>query len=214
MIITNRPRNSGQGFNIVKNKRAKLPINFDLNSLNLMCTYVLTENRNIKRGQYINLRNLIELLDMEKYIIDQERYKRVMFIKKALEARLVKGLNDPVAIVKYTNGGLMDSDIIDIPLRNLIVLYRNGNVLGNTCVKKIVSFRELEAFSIIDGAITDDLEIIPALINKPSEDLYNVMRISSLYGEYGMQDKFNALSEITLINHRRLMRDNNEYKPR
>ena len=114
MIITNRPRNSGQGFNIVKNKRVKLPINFDLNSLNLMCTYVLTENRNIKRGQYINLRNLIELLDMEKYIIDQERYKRVMFIKKALEARLVKGLNDPVAIVKYTNGGLIDSDIIDI----------------------------------------------------------------------------------------------------
>ena len=114
MIITNRPRNPGQGFHIVKNKRAKLPINFDLNSLNLMCTYVLTENRNIKRGQYINLRNLMELLDMEKYIIDQERYKRVMFIRKALEARLLKGLNDPVAIVKYTNGGLIDSDIIDI----------------------------------------------------------------------------------------------------
>jgi replicative DNA helicase len=114
MIITNRPKNPGQGFHIVKNKRVKLPINFDLNSLNLMCTYVLTENRNIKRGQYINLRNLIELLDMEKYINDQERYKRVLFIRKALEGRLVKGLNDPVAIVKYVNGGLLDSDIIDI----------------------------------------------------------------------------------------------------
>lgn len=114
MIITNRPKNPGQGFHVVKNKRAKLPVNFDLNSLNLMCTYVLTENRNIKRGQYINLRNLMELLDMEKYINDQERYKRVVFIKKALEGRLVKGLNDPVAIVKYVNGGLIDSDIIDI----------------------------------------------------------------------------------------------------
>ena len=114
MIITNRPKNPGQGFSIVKNKRVKLPINFDLNSLNLMCTYVLTENRNIKRGQYINLRNLMELLDMEKYINDQERYKRVLFIRKALEGRLVKGLNDPVAIVKYVNGGLLDSDIIDI----------------------------------------------------------------------------------------------------
>ena len=38
MIITNRPKNPGQGFHIVKNKRAKLPINFDLNSLNLMCS--------------------------------------------------------------------------------------------------------------------------------------------------------------------------------
>lgn len=114
MIITNRPKNPGQGFHIVKNKKAKLPVNFDLASLNLMCTYVLTENRNIKRGQYINLRNLIELLDMEKYINDQEKYKRVIFIKKALEGRLVKGLNDPVAIVKYVNGGLLETDIIDI----------------------------------------------------------------------------------------------------
>lgn len=114
MIITNRPKNPGQGFHVVKNKRAKLPINFDLASLNLMCTYVLTENRNIKRGQYINLRNLMELLDMDKYISDPERYKRVNFIKKALEGRLVKGLNDPVAIIKYTNGGLLDIDIVDI----------------------------------------------------------------------------------------------------
>lgn len=114
MIITNRPKNPGQGFNVVKNKRAKLPINFDLASLNLMCTYVLTENRNIKRGQYINLRNLIELLDMEKYINDQEKYKRVNFIKKALEGRLIYGLNDPVAIVKFTNGGLLNLDVIDV----------------------------------------------------------------------------------------------------
>lgn len=114
MIITNRPKKPGQGFNILKNKKAKLPINFDLASLNLMCTYVLSENRNIKRGQYINLRNLMELLDLDKYINDQERYKRVIFIKKALEGRLVKGLNDPVAIVKYVNGGLLDSDIIDV----------------------------------------------------------------------------------------------------
>ena len=114
MIITNRPKNPGQGFSVLKNKKVKLPINFDLNSLNLMCTYVLSDNRNIKRGQYINLRNLMELLDMDKYINDQERYKRVVFIKKGLEARLVKGLNDPRAIVKYINGGLIDSDIIDI----------------------------------------------------------------------------------------------------
>ena len=114
MIITTRPKNPGQGFSVVKNKRAKLPINFDLASLNLMCTYVLTENRNIKRGQYINLRNLMELLDMDKYINDHEKYKRVNFIKKALEGRLVKGLNDPVTIIKYTNGGLMNIDIIDM----------------------------------------------------------------------------------------------------
>ena len=63
MIITNRPRNPGQGFHVVKNKRVKLPVNFDLASLNLMCTYVLTENRNIKRGHLYIFPCLIILLD-------------------------------------------------------------------------------------------------------------------------------------------------------
>ena len=74
MIITNRPKNPGQGFHVVKNKRARLPINFDLNSLNLMCTYVLSDNRNIKRGQFINLRNLMELLDMKSRVSFRENY--------------------------------------------------------------------------------------------------------------------------------------------
>lgn len=111
--IERRQRYSGQGRTYVKTK-AKIPINFDLASLDLMCSFVLSENRNVKKGQYINLRNLIEMLDMEKYINDQEKYKRVLFIKKGLEARLLKGLINPVTIIKYINGGIMDDDIIDI----------------------------------------------------------------------------------------------------
>ena len=55
MIITNRPRNPGQGFQIVKNKRAKLPVSFDLNSLNLMCTYVLSEIEILKEDSILIL---------------------------------------------------------------------------------------------------------------------------------------------------------------
>lgn len=113
MIIEQRKKFYGHGRTTVKNKK-RLPINFDLASLDLMCSYVVSENRNIKRGQYINLRNLIEMLDMERYINDQERYKRILFIKKGIEARLVKGLTKPITIVKYINGGILDSDIIDI----------------------------------------------------------------------------------------------------
>ena len=113
MNIERRQKYSNQGRTSVFTKK-RLPINFDLSSLNLMCNYVITENRNIRRSQYINLRNLIDLLDMDKYINDQEKYKRVVFIKKALEARLVKGLTTPIAIVKYVNGGLLDDDIINV----------------------------------------------------------------------------------------------------
>lgn len=113
MNIETRKRKYGQGKTYVKYKK-KLPIVLDLSSLNLMCQYVLSENRNIKRSAYINLRNLIELLDMEKYISDQDKYRRIIFIKKAIEAKLEKGLQNPEAIVKYVNGGFIDKDIIEI----------------------------------------------------------------------------------------------------
>lgn len=112
MEITKRKKKYGQGRSSVRTKR-RLPINFDLSSLDLMCQYTVSTNRNIKRGMYINLRNLIELLDMEKYINDQERYKRVIFIRKGLEARLVKGLDKPHMIIKYINGGFISEDFVD-----------------------------------------------------------------------------------------------------
>lgn len=112
MNIESRKRKYGQGRSYTKTR--KLPIVLDLTSLNLMCQYVLSDNRNIKRGAYINLRNLIDLLDMEKYISDQDKYRRVIFIKKGLEAKLERGLTNPEAIIKYVNGGFLDDDIIDI----------------------------------------------------------------------------------------------------
>ena len=112
MIIANRNKAKGHGKTYVKNN-TKLPLNFDLASLDLLCNFVISENRNIRRLQYINLRNLIEMLDMEKYISDQERYKRILFIKKGLEARLERNLQDYMMILKYINGGIIDNDIID-----------------------------------------------------------------------------------------------------
>ena len=112
MNIESRRKKYGQGRTYTRAK--KLSIVFDLASLNLMCQYVLSENRNIKRGAYINLRNLIDILDIEKYISDQDKYRRIIFIKKAIEAKLDKGLSNPEAIVKYVNGGFLDDDIIDI----------------------------------------------------------------------------------------------------
>lgn len=182
MIITNRPKNPGQGFHIVKNKRAKLPINFDLSSLNLMCTYVLSENRNIKRGQYINLRNLIELLDMDKYINDQERYKRVIFIKKALEARLVKGLNDPTAIVKYVNGGLLDSDIIDV--NNFIGMSNNeidwiNETVSNTLSSSFLYENAQDGIDILTRFLAADAKDISSTFLEAKEwikDMNNQFR--------------------------------------
>lgn len=112
MIISTRNRRPGQGKTYVKTQK-RVPINFDLSSLSLMCNYIVSNNRNVRRLQYINLRNLIEMLDMDKYVNDDEKYKRVMFIKRGLDARLEKNLQDRTTILKYINGGILDDDIIN-----------------------------------------------------------------------------------------------------
>jgi hypothetical protein len=62
-------------------------------------------------------------------------------------------------------------------------------------------------FSVIDGEVNEECSIYSALIAPASDDLYKVMKIAYEFGNYGMQEKFDALSDITLINHRRLIND-------
>lgn len=109
-------------------------------------------------------------------------------------------------IVRFVN--ICDnSDIIDIPFRNLNRLYVNGNILGREEQENVFSIKELDTFAIKDGKIRDDLLIYPGIITYVSLDLKNVMQIASEFGDYGMQEKLDALNNITLINHRRLIND-------
>ena len=113
MDITKRTKYSGRGRSISKTD-TKVDINFDLNALNLMCSYILSENRNIRRSHLINMRNLFDILDISLYQNDIEKMKRVNFIKKGLEAKILQNLRDPYIVLKYINGGIIDDDVIDI----------------------------------------------------------------------------------------------------
>lgn len=113
MNIERRTKYSGRGRSISKTDK-KVDINFDLNALNLMCSYILSENRNIRRSHLINMRNLFDILDVSLYQNDIEKMKRFNFIKKGLEARILHNLKDPYIVVKYINGGIIDDDVIDL----------------------------------------------------------------------------------------------------
>ncbi|MDD3122080.1 MAG: hypothetical protein PHC62_01030 [Candidatus Izemoplasmatales bacterium] len=175
--IERRQRYSGQGRTYVRTE-TKIPINFDLASLDLMCSYVLSENRNVRKSQYINMRNLIAMLDMEKYINDQEKYKRVLFIKKGLEAHLLKELTNPIAILKYINGGILDGDVIDIheftSLANAEVEWVNETVSKSLSYSFIYmeADRAIELFTKFKAAdytnistIVDEIEMFVSGLN-------------------------------------------------
>ena len=99
------------------------------------------------------------------------------------------------------------NDILDIPLKKLYLLYKNASILGENVLGKEMDFKELDAFSIIDGVPSDNFLVMSSLINTVSDDLDRVMKIAYEFDNYSMQEKFDSMSEVTVINHRRLIAD-------
>lgn len=113
MNLERRAKYTGQGSSVVKSDK-QLDLNLDLRTLDIMCKVVVSENQTIRRGQLVNLRNLIFLLNPANYENDPEKAKRVSFIKKGIEARLVYNLSEPYMILTHIYGGILDNDIINL----------------------------------------------------------------------------------------------------
>ena len=91
--------------NPIKNKNLKIDVKFDITELDLFCAYILSENHSIRRGNIINLRNLLAIIDMQVYRNDQERLNRFDFINKGIEARLQYNLTTTDMIFSHICGG-------------------------------------------------------------------------------------------------------------
>lgn len=109
-----RARYTGQGSSVIKVNNNQLDLNLDLRTLDIMCKLVVSDNQTIRRGQLVNLRNLILMLNPANYENDLEKAKRISFIKKGIEARLICNLSDPYMILTHIYGGILDNDIIDL----------------------------------------------------------------------------------------------------
>lgn len=92
--------------NPIKNKDLKIDVNFDISTLDLMCSFIVSNNKNIRRGNIINMRNLFLIIDMNNYANDNERLSRIDFIKKGIEARLEYNLTDRNMILTHITGGI------------------------------------------------------------------------------------------------------------
>ena len=129
--LERRSRYGGQGYNIVKTEK-RLDLTLDIQTLDIMCRALVTNNQGIRRGQLVNLRNLIALLNQDNYINDPEKEKRISFIKKGIEARLICNLTDPYMILSHINGGILDSDIVNLdefnPLNSAEIQWLNSMV--------------------------------------------------------------------------------------
>lgn len=126
----------------------KYVFTLDLETLNIMCSFVVSENSNIKKSHLFQLQKLFNQIDIDRSYTDQDRLNRVKFIMKGLEAKLQHGYTDQTIVIKYINGGLISYPLF--PLEELRELNNNEvnwvNVMVSQSLK--TSFIENE---------TDDL---------------------------------------------------------
>lgn len=110
---------------------------FDLNVLTLFCSFVISDNKNIKKNNYLNMKTLFDRIDDQAFADSPEKMERVYFIRKGLEARVDKNLRNSVLILKHINGGLIEPDRLDIQefglLSNDELMYINETV--SACLK-------------------------------------------------------------------------------
>lgn len=103
--MENRRQRYGPG-SPIKNQNFVIDVKFDITELDLMCAYIISENRNIHRGNIINMRNLFLTMNMDNYNGDQERLARIDFIMKGIDARLNYNLSNKNMILSQIAGGL------------------------------------------------------------------------------------------------------------
>ena len=109
MNIQRRMKYNSRGHTVNKSN-VKLNMNFNISTLEIMASYSVSENRNIRRSQLMQMRNLFAMLDENLYIVDHNKNRYFNFIIKALEGRLEKNIKDSDILDKYINGGFIEDD--------------------------------------------------------------------------------------------------------
>lgn len=191
MNISRRQKYASTGHSVVKTSK-RADINLDLMSLNILCAYVLSENRNIRRGHLVNLRNLMSILNMDLYINDPERISRVNFILKGLEARLEKSLTRPEMILKHINGGIIDDSIIDI---NNFASISNAEL---TWVSNMVteSLNYAFVYRDIDVLLDACTQFKAATYGNKGEAIRNLQNIIAHFNTQFRRNKVETLTEM------------------
>lgn len=212
MNFERRNKYMGQGSSVIKTNK-RLDINLDLRTLDIMCKALVTDNQTVRRGQLINLRNLIFLLNPMTYENDLEKSKRISFIKKGIEARLEYNITDPFMIMTHIYGGILDSDIVDMDefrgltgaeiawLNNMVSealkythVYNNVDMLMELCsrIKSADYGTKSEMVAEFEKAINDIQNDFRRSKNENQTEV--IFSLRDGYFEDVMYDTYNTLS--------------------
>lgn len=115
----NITRNTTKSIKTKNTQENKIGITFDIQSLDLFCMYIMSENSYIRTSNLAMMKKLINRIDLSRYQNDAEKILRIEFIRRGLEARLDKKLKNRDIILKYISGGLEDKPIMTYNFKEL-----------------------------------------------------------------------------------------------
>lgn len=97
-----------------------IPIKFDISMLNMLIGYIFKKSVQITRKSLMNMKRLFDVIDVNVYVGNEAMESRVEFIKKALDAKLIKGFENEDIIINYcrsdTTNKFNEEIIKNIPL--------------------------------------------------------------------------------------------------
>lgn len=119
-----------------------IDIKLDITELDLLCAYIVSDNRAIRRGNIITLRKVFDLMNMSVYGNDQESLARIDFIRKGIDSRLNRNLASGKLILRDILGGLgINSDMQFKELDKTEVEW------VNKALSEIVKFADIQSMS-------------------------------------------------------------------
>jgi len=128
-----------------KKKANNINMVLDLRTLNILSSYVISTSSYIRLSQLLNLKKFIYALNPSTYDTDPDKLKRIIFIKKGLEARLDYNLTDKNFIIECIKSSLdFDVDFIDMENTEL-------NSAEISWVQQMIS-ESLQFFFVYDAA--------------------------------------------------------------
>ena len=187
MNIQRRMKYNSRGHTVNKSN-IKLNMNFNISTLEIMASYSVSENRNIRRSQLMQMRNLFAMLDENLYIVDHNKNKYFNFIIKALEGRLEKNIKDSDILDKYINGGFIEDDS------------ENSEEQIHISQLKVLSNPEIEWVS---STISESLKY--SYINNDMNELYELL-VKFRASDYSSRGEIVRLIEDEIVKVNNLFR--------
>lgn len=137
----------------------KVPIKFDVETLDSLLAYAYTENSAfLTRAALINLNSLIDMINMNKYKNNQQMKARIDYLKLLLEARLEVGLDNKKLMANYALDKceypeLMREEILPeinkLKLNSRAIQYLNGFIADKLSYAFMFAYKD-EMFRIYE----------------------------------------------------------------